>query len=144
MTITAAIEKLQVVSNSVDAIFIRAISETEPDYIKLNEEQWAEGTFNHKLPGVTTPYSKPYAKVRQKAGLQTAFVDFKFTGKLYENYQIDIRNKDLKLSSDVDYEKYVTKMFGKDMWGLTDENLVRYRAILAPRVQIEAKAQWHG
>lgn len=143
-TISQTIARLEKVSGSLDAIFIRAINETEAEFIKLNEEQWAEGTFNKKLPGTTTQYSKPYAKKREAAGLQTAFVDFRFKGDLYKGYHIDISTRQLKLSSDVDYEKYVTKMFGKNMWGLTQENMVRYRVILAPYVQAEAKAQFNG
>jgi hypothetical protein len=144
MTITEGIQKLERVADNLDAIIVRAINETESDFIKLNEEQWAEGTFNRKIPGTTTPYSAPYAKVRQKKGLQTAFVDFKFTGELYKRYKIDIGSKGLKLSSDVDYEKDLTKRFGEDMWGLTDENLVKYRAILAPFIQRESKLQFNG
>ena len=58
-----------------------------------------------------TGYSPAYAKKRKKAGLQTGFVDLRFTGK-YQDRKKGVKVKEgINLISDVDYEKYLRGNF---------------------------------
>lgn len=111
----------------VEQIAVESIEETKDEFIRLNEEQWKEGLTNRGLPITPEPYSKPYAKIRQKEGLQTDFIDLKRKGNLYKNVAVDSIDKSkIKLRSDVPYEKWVTKRYD-NIWGLDPENIRIYQ-----------------
>lgn len=142
MTLTQAKQKLlrldpQTALNS-------AIEQTKEQYIALNESQWAEGKLDNSADIIPTPYSQPYAKKRRTKGLQTAFIDLKYSGALYNGYEIEIVDGKMILKSSVAYEKYVTGRYGVMIWGLTPENMAKYRAIVKPLVLAATKAQWNA
>lgn len=133
MTVSQAIEYLGRINlgNAVQ----QAVRDTAADYAKLNEDQWKEGVNSDASPLDPLQYSPGYKKVREREGLQTAHVDFKRTGAFYKGFSVALNNfKEVVLTSDVEYEKYLTKRYGARIWGLTPENIAKYREIVRPRL----------
>lgn len=144
MTITTAIERLGRIGNSVDVVIDKALKATEQDYIALNESQMAKGKLNDGSDIIPTPYSPGYAKRRQKAGLQTGFIDLRFTGAFYKGFTVQRDLMKLNLGSNVAYEKYISGRYTEKIYGLTPENMVKYREIIQPLILGELKAAFYG
>jgi hypothetical protein len=143
MTITNAIEKLQ----KLDPEFalIRAIDQTNEQYEDLQRSQLAAGITKDGATIEPYPYSRAYAKKRQKAGLQIAHIDLKFTGEYYKNMTMNVDNNVIRLGSNVDYEGAISKRYdGAEIYGLTDENMAKYRAIVKPIIVADMKAQYNA
>lgn len=140
MTASEAIGRLQ--SLNIDQIAVESIAETKDALVKLNEDQWSVGIRNDGLPITPEPYSKAYAKLRKKEGLQTDFIDLKRKGNLYKGVGVDLIDaRKVKLSSSVPYEKWVSKRYDK-IWGLDPENLRVYQVqTLMPVVREKVSAQ---
>lgn len=139
MTISEAIEKLERLN--LDVIVRAAISETAEEYAELNREQWAEGRASDGGSITPSTYTPEYEKTKSKEGLQTAFVDLYRTGGFYRGYTLQPDNQKILLSSDVDYEKYISKKYGPEIYGLTPENIDRYREIVRPVIMELVKQQ---
>lgn len=88
--------------------------------VDLSTGQLMQGK-NVKSDIMQKGYSTQYGKRRKKAGLQTSFVDLKFTGK-YQDTKKGVKTKEgMNIISGVDYEKYLRGNF-PDHVGLTKEN----------------------
>lgn len=68
-------------------------------------------------------YSPGYGKLRKKKGLQTSYVDLKFTGEYQKTKKmvIDAQLRGIDIISNADYEMYLRKNF-PDHVGLTEPN----------------------
>lgn len=138
MTISAAIEKLSKLD--LESALIQTIDETKEDFADLNRAQWAVGQLADG--GVIgPPYTKGYAARKSSAGLLADTVNLKMTGAFYQGYGIVIDNDILRLGSEVDYEPYITARYG-NIWGLTEENLEKYKEIFAPIFFKYLQEQW--
>ena len=87
-------------------------------------------------------YSEPYGSKRRKKGLQTSFVDLKFSGKFYKGIFIEDtkakRSKiEIDLSSNVEYADYLRRYDG--VYGLDDKasKMVKQRIIkvITPKIK---------
>lgn len=123
MTAAEAVKRLQ--SLEIENIALASFQETAADFISLNKKQWSEGVRKDGTPIVPAPYTPAYAKVRKKEGLQTDFIDLKRKGIFYNNYQLQVTPQSLNMSSNVDYEKYLTKNYAL-IWGLDEESKKQY------------------
>jgi len=101
----------------------------EKKIIDMSNAQLMEGK-NVKDKVMQEGYSKQYGKRRQKKGLQTKFVDLRFSGK-YQDTKVLVSatgndaffNKGIgfNIKSDVDYEQYLRKNY-KNHIGLNKAN----------------------
>ena len=66
-------------------------------------------------------YSTQYGKRRKKAGLQTSFVDLKFTGKYQDSKKLVKYDYGVDIRSSADYEAHLRANF-PDHVGLTEPN----------------------
>jgi hypothetical protein len=82
----------------------------EKEIIKLNNTQLLQGK-NVQGKIMQRGYSPQYGKKRQKAGLQTAFVDTKFTGKYHDTKKGEKVKGGMNIISNVDYEKHLRNNF---------------------------------
>ncbi len=143
MTIKQTIERLQRIQ--IEPALAEAINRTKADYIALNESQLAAGITRDTANIEPYPYSAAYAKKRQKAGLQTDHIDLNFTGTYYKEFTAKISGTKLELGSEVSYEPFISKRYNPlEIYGLTEENMDKYRAIVRPIVQGLVKAQFYG
>ena len=144
MTITETIERIGRIDLHI--AMIRSIDQTKEQYEDLLRSQLAAGKTKDGGTIEPYPYSAKYAKQREKEGLQTDFIDLKRTGKYYKNMTATIDGTVLRLGSDVDYEQFISKRYDGpgELYGLTDENMGKYRAIVQPVILADVKAQYHG
>jgi len=66
-------------------------------------------------------YSKTHEKKRKEKGLQTGFVDLKFTGKYYDTLKAKKADKGVNIISGTSYGKYLKNMFPEHR-GLTEKS----------------------
>jgi hypothetical protein len=107
------------------------------EVVKMNRKQLMEGK-NTLQKTIQEGYSKPYAKKRQKKGLQTRFVDLYFTGKFQKGLK-GVKNTDgLDLESDADYEKYLRGNY-PDIMGLNKVDAELIAVAIAKELAVEIK-----
>jgi len=141
MTITQAIERLGRVDPKT--ALVHAVEATVQKYEDLNRDQLVVGKTKTGIQ-LSPPYSAAYVKVRNKKGLQTDHVDLKNTGQFYAGFTAEVSGNRINLSSSVDYEKYLSSRYTENIYGLTNENMIKYRAIVAPIILAEVKVQFRG
>lgn len=103
----------------------QAIVEAKPQLIEANREQLRQGllTDGGKIGNYK---STNYIRKRQKKGLQTAYVDLKYTGALYSQIDAYVTKNNTVMFSRVEYathmeDYYATK--SAHIFGLTDANV---------------------
>jgi len=109
----------------------------ENKILSYQKAQLKEGTGNTGQI-MQRGYSSGYANKRRKAGLQTSFVDLKFSG----NYQDSMKGKKadggMNIQSGVSYEKYLRGNFPTHI-GLDKDNSEAVAELIAPEVAKEIK-----
>ena len=110
------------------------LMKNEGKIIALNNKQLLEGK-NALNKTMQTGYSGGYSTRRRKAGLQTGFVDLKFSGK-YQDSKRGVKVADgMNIESGVDYEKYLRGNFPNHV-GLTDKNSEAVAELLSDEVAV--------
>jgi len=109
----------------------------EKEILTKSKEQLLKGkNVNSEI--MQRGYSTQYGKKRKKAGLQTSFVDLKFSGK-YQDTKKGVKAKEgMNIISDVDYEKYLRGNF-PDHVGLDKGNSDEVKKLLADEVAVLIK-----
>jgi len=109
----------------------------EAEIVKMNNEQLLKGK-NKLSETMQKGYSPAYGKKRKKAGLQTSFVDLKFSGA-YQDSRKGVKVKDgINIQSSVDYEKYLRGNF-PDHVGLDKKNSDTIKELLSKEVAVLTK-----
>lgn len=110
--------------------------------IKLNDEvvdlqnkQLLRGV-NVKNEIMQRGYSSQYGKKRRKRGLQTAFVDLKFTGKYQSTKKLFKKQEGVDIRSAADYEPHLRANF-PDHVGLTVPNAEKIAQLLVKDLAVE-------
>ena len=107
MTIQQAIGKIEKLESSIKSIGSSVLLKS----MKRLEREYKERVF---VKGISSNgakignYSEGWAEVRQSKGLQTAFIDLKFTGSLYKSIKtapIDESSVVMYVDDDLNYEK---------------------------------------
>jgi hypothetical protein len=143
-TITQMIERLERVNPQT--ALVAAVNQTKEQYEDLLRSQLAAGKTKDGANIEPAPYSKAYGKLRQKEGLQIAFIDLKRKGNYYAGMTAEVEGTKIKLWSTVSYEQFISKRYDGpgELYGLTESNMEKYREIVRPVLQAEAKAQYNG
>jgi hypothetical protein len=125
-------------------LVVDSVDETKDTFKELNTQQMSEGKLNTDdeityVPKGYTGYSKPYARKRQRMGLQTKHVDLKVEGDYYEGYTAKVNDTDVELSSTVPHARYIEQMYTNKVLGLTPENhktyvFERFWGVLKPKI----------
>jgi len=103
--------------------------------VTLNNEQLIEGKgFDSKI--MQSGYSLGYAKIRQRKGLQTGFVDLKFSGKYQDSRKVQKAKDGINIVSNVDYEKHLRNNFPTHV-GLTEKNAEQIKKLVAKDLAVE-------
>ena len=103
--------------------------------VTLNNEQLIEGKgFDSKI--MQSGYSPGYAKIRQRKGLQTGFVDLKFSGKYQDSRKAQKAKDGINIVSNVDYEKHLRNNFPTHV-GLTEKNAEQIKKLVAKDLAVE-------
>ena len=71
-------------------------------------------------------YSKPYARIRIRKGLQADHVDTHFTGNFHASITVEAREDEFVIKSNVEYDKYLVKRYGKDILGVQQQYLEEF------------------
>lgn len=107
MNIPQTIAKIQKLETSLasigSSVLLKSMKRIEREY---KERVFVKGISSNG--GKIGDYSKGWAEVRQSKGLQTAFIDLKFTGSLMKSIKtaaIDANSVVMYVSDDLNYEK---------------------------------------
>lgn len=71
-------------------------------------------------------YTKAYARIRIKKGRQANHVDTHFTGKFHASITVEAREDEFIIRSNVEYDKYLVKRYGKDILGVQEQYLEEF------------------
>lgn len=111
----------------------------ETEIVKFSNEQLLQGS-NIWDKVMQTGYSPQYGKLRRKKGLQTQYVDLKFSGKYQKTKKLvpDAQLEGLDIISDADYEQYLRTNF-PDHVGLNKKNADFISEKLVKEIAVETK-----
>lgn len=90
------------------------------EIVSLANEQLMKG-LNVEGQTMQKGYSTQYGKKRKKSGLQTSFVDLKFTGKYQDSKKLVAYEYGVDIRSGADYEAHLRANFPNHV-GLTEPN----------------------
>ena len=111
------------------------IMKYQSEVINLSNKQLLEGEdINNKI--MQRGYSPAYGKRRKKSGLQTSFVDLKFTGQYQDTKRLFKTNKGFDIRSAADYEAHLRANF-PDHVGLNKVNADEIAELLATDLAVE-------
>ena len=99
--------------------------EIRDEMIQANRDQLRDGI---KTDGskITPNYTPQYKSRRARLGLQTAYVDLKLNGELWNKIDMYVKKDSILFFSRVPYAQYMEKRYATrqgHIFGLTDENL---------------------
>jgi hypothetical protein len=100
------VERVKALEYMVKKIASELLFKRSQQIVKMNRTQLMQGK-NIEEKTIQEGYSKPYAKKRQKKGLQTRFVDLYFTGKFQKGLKGVKNIEGLDIESSAEYEKYL-------------------------------------
>ena len=107
----------------------------DSDIVNLQNEQLMAGK-NVEGKTMQKGYSKPYAKKRTKAGLQTGFVDLRFTGKYQDTKHLFKKQEGIDIRSAADYEPHLRANFPNHV-GLNEKNAEVIAEKVATQLAVE-------
>jgi hypothetical protein len=137
VTFETFIDRMDGLKYNAQKIANEMLFKRSQEIVKMNRKQLMTGK-NILQETIQEGYSKPYAKKRQKAGLQTRFVDLYFTGK-FQKSMSGVKNKDgLDIESDATYEKYLRGNF-PGIIGLNKEDAEIVAEAIAKELAVELK-----
>ena len=123
----------QLKSIDINSILTEILKELVPDIVNLNVDQ------QHLRKGIRSDnsylgvYSEPYAKRRQKKGLQTRHVDLQVTGEHHRNYTVKFNKDSFELTAPDDYvTPFLEARYGPYIFGLAPDELDELRAKVKP------------
>ena len=120
VTLEIFIDRLGNLENYLKKKVSEVVMEHQDKIVDLSTAQLMEGkNIEDKL--MQTGYSTQYEKRRQKTGLQTKFVDLRFSGKYQDTKKLYKTREGFDIKSDADYEKYLRGNFPGHV-GLTEKN----------------------
>lgn len=146
--------------NRVDpqAALEKAINETIDQYKELNKAQLYAGKDKHGQDLSPRYLDDPYFKTREEAqrysdwkdkitpnnlrtpGIPNLFIN----GTYYNSWQTRISGNKIETQASYERAKSIEDKFSNDVYGLDDENMIKYRAIVKPIFQTETKAQFNA
>jgi hypothetical protein len=108
--------------NNIDLgeVIKESVLQFEDVILQMNKEQLDKGESSEGWH--FSPYSAPYAKWRQKRGLQTANKDFKVTGEFRDDFYLLAFNKFYEVGSKNRKAEWLENKWSNDLYNLTDEN----------------------
>lgn len=123
------------VSEDIDRIMIEGSQIVED----MQRGQLAKGK-NIEEETIQSGYSPGYAKRRKTKGLQTKFVDLKFTGEFYESLDLTPIEKqgEFNIISFVDYYPYLVKRYPAII-GLSEKNLKLLKELIIKQLNVSIK-----
>jgi hypothetical protein len=130
-----SIEKIDV-EKAVDQSF----SETSKELADYNRQQLGQGQRSdndkvHWLKDNHYPYVRPYARKREKMGLQTDVVDLNVSGTFWDSIDAEKKGDEIIFDGHSDKAKYQEEHYSKKIYGITDENIEKYiEESLEPKV----------
>jgi hypothetical protein len=104
------------------------------DIVPLANSQLLKGV-NVEGQTMQRGYSTPYGKRRGKKGLQTGFVDLKFSGKYQDTKKLVAYDYGVDIRSAADYEAYLRANFPGHV-GLTEPNAEVIGAKMADDISV--------
>lgn len=156
MTITQAITKLERLDP--EKALIDAVVKTKDQYETLNKKQLYDGKTKTGADLSPTYLNDPYFKSREaaqrysdwkdkitpnsnrKSGVPNLFIN----GRYYNSWTTRISRDKIEVQSSDPNAKKIEESFSNNIYGLDDENMSKYRAIIKPLVVADIKAQYNG
>lgn len=110
---------------------ISAVEATKEKLEELNKEQMQEGIQNDGdiirwQKDDHYPYTKPYERKKEKAGLQVEVVDLKFSGDFWEEIEASAGSDQIDFTSNNYKTQFLEKNYSNKIFGTTDENTEKY------------------
>lgn len=112
-------------SIDIEQMTEETFQETESDFAKLNTEQLYSGKLNDGSE-ITPEYAESTKKRKRKEGQPSDRVTTRDTGAYHEGFTVKPKSDVLEIGSDVRYEQYLDKRYGKKLYGLTPDNSEQY------------------
>jgi len=94
--------------------------------VEYNTEKQLDGKGEDSKGKSLGKYTKAYARIRIKAGRQAQFVDTHMTGKFHASITVEAREDEFIIKSNVEYDKYLVKRYGKDILGIQEQYLQEF------------------
>jgi hypothetical protein len=132
-TLKTKLEKVNdFTSRALDNIILTDEAEVLSDFIR---KQLSEGLKPNGEEISLFGYSKMWASERANAGLQTDFVDLKFSGRMYEGIEpVSVTNDVYFFDSDVPYTTDLIARYGEFL-GLSEEDKDKLKELVREKIK---------
>lgn len=121
---------------NINQVMDRVLRELIAEILEFNrDEQLYNLGVNTKSVKISSyrPYAESTIKRKKRKGYPYDHVTTRETGNMHENMAIQFKPDSFKIVfADVDYSKYVIKMYGENILGLTVESIEKLRILAYP------------
>lgn len=156
MTITQALEKLERLDP--ERALVDAVEKTIDQYELLNKKQLYDGKTKTGADLSPTYLEDPYFKSRESAqrysdwkdkitpnsnrtpGVPNLFIN----GRFYNSWGFTVLGQKIAIAATDPNAAKIEGDFSNEIYGLDDENMDKYRALVKPLIVADIKAQYYG
>lgn len=122
MSIEAKIKALKDFQSKVGEIVIELTKEYKAEIIDMNTAQLEKGKEATGL-SITPDYTPFTVRIKRSKGQPTDRVTLRDTGDFYKDFNIIFKPTHFLIFSDDEKEEKLERKYGKEIFGLADENL---------------------
>jgi hypothetical protein len=101
----------------IDVLVEESFLETEDEFKRLNTEQLFEGKLNDGSD-IKPEYAESTKRRKKRKGQPSDRVTTRDTGDYHNEFTVRPDNDELQIGSNVEYEQYLDKRYGKKLYGL--------------------------
>ena len=113
---------------------INQAAKYEPEIIDLNTDQLFSGLDANGNP-VTPNYSTLTISIKRQKGQPTNRVTLRDTGEFYRDFEVRFFNDYFAIFSNDDKTEKLERKYGKDIFGLTNQNILEVAELVKPDLQ---------
>jgi len=132
--IQAYVRALDEIERDFDSIILDLVRDHEKEVLAMNtDDQLFEGKDAENRT-LKPPYSQGYKRFKRSRGLPTDRVTTRLDGDYHESFFITYGTDEFTIDAKDFKKPFLEKRYGSNLSGLTDDNIDKLSALLAPEL----------
>ena len=129
------IKALSVVQRDLDQLVIDLLKPYEPEIIDLNIEEQLQRGIDATGQPITPGYRPLTISIKRQKGQPTNRVTLRDEGDFHESFKVRFGPKFFAIYATDEKAEKLERKYGKDIFGLTDQNLQEVIELLRPELE---------
>jgi hypothetical protein len=109
----------------IESLTWASLEETRAAYVEAQVSQMNAGIRSDGAE-ITPQYAASTVARKKRKGQPSDHVTLRDTGEYHRKMSVSVDNEDLKINSDVEYEKYLDERYTSKIYGLESDRLESY------------------